>query len=148
MQKIKILFFILLISVTVHAQKAATEQKIVQQAIENMFTALTNGDTSVLKTLVTSKVHFYEYGQIWNIDTIISITMMGKTIPDFKRTNSFEFISTTVIKKTAWVTYYLQSVIAGDGKQEMVKWLETVVLIKDENKWKIDVLHSTRMAND
>ena len=65
------------------------------------------------------------------------------TAPDFKRINSFDFINTTVDNNTAWVTYNLHSEITRNGKQSTVQWMETVIVIKEKQKWKIKVLHST-----
>ena len=62
---------------------------------------------------------------------------------DFKRINSFDFINTTVADNTAWVTYNLHSEITRNGKQATVQWMETVIVIKEKQKWKIKVLHST-----
>lgn len=143
-QEIKLLLIALLLSTSGYAQKSQ-EKEHVQQAVENMFVALTNADSSALKTFVTANVRFYEYGESWTIDTMIQKIMQSKSIPDFKRTNRFEFVSTNINKNTAWVTYYLQSTFTRNGKEDLVKWMETVVLIKQKNQWKIDVLHSTRM---
>lgn len=140
------LFILLvLLSVTVVAQKAKKEQLAVQQTVENMFATLTNADTAALKTFVTPQVRFYEYGQVWTIDTLIQKVMQSKSIPDFKRTNSFQFVNTSISNNTAWVTYYLQSTFTRNGKEELVKWMETVVLVKEKKNWKVDVLHSTRL---
>jgi hypothetical protein len=143
-QKIKLLLIALLLSASVNAQ-TKQEQTNVRQTIENMFATLTNADTAALKTFVTRNVRFYEYGQSWTIDTMIQKLMQSKSIPDFKRSNSFDFVSTTINKKTAWVTYHLQSIFTRNGKEDIVNWLETVVLIKEKREWKIDVLHSTRL---
>ncbi len=147
MRKINLLVLTLLMTATIAAQTPTKEQQAVQQTIENMFTALSHSDTSALKMYVTRDVNFLEYGQIWNIDTIVHKAMLGKTIPDFNRINSFKYVSTTINQKTAWVTYYLQSTITKGGKEEIVKWLETVILIRSRNFWKINVLHSTRLGN-
>ena len=77
------------------------------------------------------------------MDTLILKAITLNQSADFKRTNSFEFINTTVDKTTAWVTYRLQSVIIKDGKQSTVQWLETVVLVKEKKQWKVKHLHST-----
>jgi Domain of unknown function (DUF4440) len=143
-QKIKLLLIALLLSAAGYAQKSQ-EKKNVQQSVENMFVTLTTADTAALKTFVTANVRFYEYGESWTIDTMIQKLMQIKSIPDFKRTNRFEFVSTSINKNTAWVTYYLQSTFTRNGKEDIVNWLETVVLIKEKKKWKIDVLHSTRV---
>ena len=79
---------------------------------------------------------------------MIQKVMQSKTIKDFKRTNSFEFVNTTINKKTAWVTYYLQSTFTRNGKEEIIKWMETVVLLKEKKNWKIDILHSTRLIKN
>jgi ketosteroid isomerase-like protein len=149
MRKLSLLFIAFLFTGILGAQPSSTkEQQPVQQTIGNIFTALTNADAAGLKLYCTDDVKFYGYGQIWTIDTLIQKAMQAKSIPDFKRTNSFEFVSTTINKKTAWATYYLQSAITRNGKQETIKWQETVILIKEKNKWKINVLHSTRLVKN
>lgn len=148
MQKIELLLIALLLSATINAQTITKEQITVQQTVENMFATLTNADTSALKTFVTVNIRFYEYGQVWTIDSLIQKVMQSKSIPGFKRSNSFEFVNTTITKNTAWVTYYLQSTFTRNGKEDIVKWMETVILIKEKNKWKIDVLHSTRLVKN
>jgi ketosteroid isomerase-like protein len=127
------------------AQMITDEQTSVQKTIQQLFAALTNADTTAMKTYATSTVRFYEYGQVWPMDTLISKVMKNKSIADFKRTNKFEFVNTTIHKNTAWATYYLQSTFTRNGKEEIVYWMETVILIKDKKQWKIDVLHSTRL---
>ena len=145
MLTIKFLFIAFLFTATVNAQTITQEQSTVQHTIENLFAALTNVDTAAMKTFTTSNVRFYEYGQVWTIDTLIQKVVQDKSIPGFKRTNKFEFVNTTINTKTAWVTYYLQSTFTRNGKEEIVKWMETVVLIKEKKQWKINVLHSTRL---
>ena len=143
------LFILLvLLSVTAVAQKANKAQLAVQHTVEKMFATLTNADTAALKTFVTPHVRFYEYGQVWTIDTLTQKVMQSKSIPDFKRTNSFQFVNTSINKKTAWITYYLESTFTRNGKEELVKWMETVVLVKEKKKWKINVLHSTRLPKN
>jgi ketosteroid isomerase-like protein len=147
MQKTKLLLVALFLSAVGYTQ-TATKQQQVQQTIENMFAALTTADTTALKSFVTPTIRFYEYGQVWTIDTLIQKVIHSKGIKDFKRTNKFEFINTTIQQNTAWVTYYLQSTIIRNGKEQIINWQETVVLIKKINEWKIDVLHSTRLIKN
>ena len=78
MRRINLLFLILLITATMDAQTPTKEQRAVQQTIENMFTALSQADTAALKVYLTDDVHFFEYGQIWNRDTIVNKAMLGK----------------------------------------------------------------------
>ena len=144
MKKIIFLLLAILCLALLQAQQSTTNnQQAVQQTIVKLFDALSNRDSISLKIYSTADITLYEYGQVWNIDTLIlkAITLNQST--DFKRTNSFEFINTTVHKTTAWVTYGLQSVIIKEGKPATVQWLETLVLVKVKKQWKVKHLHST-----
>ena len=143
MKKVKLLFITLLFTVAATAQTITKEQATVQQTIIKLFNALSNRDSVSLKAHSTADITLYEYGQVWNIDTLILKAIVQNQSTDFKRTNSFEFINTTVDKTTAWITYRLQSSIIMDGKQLMLQWLETVVLVKAKRQWKVNHLHST-----
>jgi hypothetical protein len=120
-----------------------TSQQEAQQTVIKFFDALSNRDAVGLKTYSTADISLYEYGQVWNIDTLILKAITLNQSADFKRINSFEFINTNVDKTTAWVTYRLQSAVTKDGKLATVQWLETIVLVKAKKQWKVKHLHST-----
>lgn len=124
-------------------QPTANNQLAVQQTVINLFEALSNRDSISLKAYSTADITLYEYGQVWNIDTLIIKAITQNQSANFKRTNNFEFINTIADKTTAWITYRLQSVILKDGKQVTVQWLETVALVKEKKQWKVKHLHST-----
>jgi hypothetical protein len=123
-------------------------QQAVQQAVINVFDALSNRDSVSLKLYCADDVALYEYGQVWNIDTLITKAIVLNSATDFKRTNTFNFINTTVRKNTAWTTYNLQSQITSNGKQRVIQWMETVVLVKEKKKWKVKVLHSSMIRQN
>jgi ketosteroid isomerase-like protein len=143
MQKINLLLVSLLLSIITSAQISTKEEVAVQQTIVKLFDALSNRDSVSLKAVSTADITLYEYGGVWTIDTLILKAITLNTAKEFARTNTFEFIHTTVDKKMALVNYRLQSVIMRDGKQATLQWLETVVLIKVKNQWKVNHLHST-----
>ncbi|MBK8089024.1 MAG: nuclear transport factor 2 family protein [Chitinophagaceae bacterium] len=144
MKKIAFLLTSIFCITLLQAQQSTTNNhQAVQQTIIKMFDALSNRDSVSLKTYSTADITLYEYGQVWNIDTLILKAITLNQSADFKRTNSFEFINTTAYKTMAWATYRLQSVIIKDGKQATVQWLETVVLVKERKQWKVKHLHST-----
>ena len=99
-------------------QLFSKEQQEIQQTVVKMFQALSNRDSIALKYYCSSDVTFYEYGQIWNIDTLIRKAIAMNQSADFKRTNTFEFINTESSKTTAWVTYRLNSIITKDAKKQ------------------------------
>jgi ketosteroid isomerase-like protein len=144
MKKISLLLIGFSISAIMMAQEQlSTGQQEVQQTVIKMFDALSNRDSVGLKTYCTEDITLYEYGQSWNMDTLILKAITLNQSADFKRTNSFDFINTTADKNTGWVTYHLNSSITRDGKQSTVQWLETVVLVKERKQWKVKHLHST-----
>ncbi len=144
MKKIITLLIAIVLTGQLYAQSQLTRtQQTVQQTIIKMFEALSNRDSISLKACSTADITLYEYGQVWNIDTLILKAITLNQSANFKRTNSFEFLNTTVDKTTAWVTYRLQSVVTKDGKLATVQWLETVVLVKGKKLWKVKHLHST-----
>lgn len=131
-------------STVLFAQEQLTiNQQEVQQTVIKLFEALSNRDSVSLKTYSTADITLYEYGQVWNIDTLILKTITLNQSVDFKRINSFDFINTNVDKTMAWVTYRLQSVVTKEAKVSTVQWLETVVLVKAKKQWKVKHLHST-----
>ena len=144
MKKISLLLIAFSISAFSLAQEPLTKsQEAIQQTVVKLFDALSNRDSVSLKNYCTADITLYEYGLVWNIDTLILKAITQNQSADFKRTNSFDFINTTVDKNVAWVTYHLNSTINRDGKQSTVQWLETVALIKEEKRWKVKHLHST-----
>ncbi len=142
-KRVKLFFIALLLTAAATAQTITKEKATVQQTIIKLFDALSNRDSVGLKAYSTADITLYEYGQVWNIDTLIQKAIALNQSTDFKRINTFDFINTTVDKNSAWATYRLQSVITRDGKQVMLQWLETVVLVKAKKQWKVKHLHST-----
>ena len=144
MKKIKLLHTAILFSSLLQAQAQSTEsQQAVKQTVIKLFDALSNRDSVSLKQYCTNDITLYEYGMAWNMDSLINRAIRLNTSTDFKRINTIEFINTTANKDVAWTTYHLNSEITKDGKQASVKWLETVILINEKNKWKVKVLHSS-----
>ena len=144
MKKTALLLIAFSISALLYAQEPLTKkQEAIQQAVVKMFDALSNRDSVSLKNYCTADITLYEYGQVWNIDTLILKAITQNQAADFKRTNSFDFINTLADKTTACITYRLQSAITREGKQVTIQWLETVFLVKERKQWKVKHLHST-----
>lgn len=144
MKKICFLLLMLTCMVNLLAQPSASnKQQAVQQTVIKLFDALSDRDSISLKNYATADITLYEYGQIWNLDTLIQKAITLNQSKDFKRTNSFEFLNTYIDKNAAWVTYRLLSVIIKEGKQSTAQWLETAVLVKQGRQWKVQHLHST-----
>lgn len=127
-------------------QSPSKSQRDVQQTIINIFEALSNRDAALLKNNCTPDVRFYEYGQSWTADTLIHRAITKNTAADFKRTNKLNFINTTLKGNVAWATYNLTSNITSNGKENVVNWNETAILLRTKKQWKLAVLQSTRIT--
>lgn len=144
MKKLILLLSVFLCITSLQAQQTFTPQQLeVQQTVVKLFDALSARDAVGIKNHSTADITLFEYGEVWNLDTLIVKAIILNSAADFKRTNVFEFINTTVDKTTAWVTYRLQSVSIKEGKQVTKQWLETVTLTKQRKRWKVKHLHST-----
>ncbi len=151
MRKLSLLLPAILCITLLKAQQLTTNNQLaVQQTIIKLFDALSNRDSVSIKAYSTTDVTFYEYGQVWNMDTLILKAITGNQSADFKRSNSFDFIDIKADKTIALVTYRLNSTIIRDGRQASAEWLETVVLVKERKpayrtgrQWKVKHLHST-----
>jgi ketosteroid isomerase-like protein len=146
MKKIASLLLTLLLTNFVYAQQASSkDQQEVHQTVIRLFDALSARDAAALRNQCTADVRFYEYGEAWPADTLIHLAITKNTATDFRRTNTLDFIATTIKGDVAWTTYALHSAISANGKQAEVYWMETVILTYEEKSWKISVLHSTRV---
>lgn len=136
---------LLLFAAQIAFSQVSTDQHEVQQTVIKVFDALSARNAAALRTLCTADVRFNEYGEAWTIDTLISKAILKNTDPDFKRSNTLDFLNTIIRGDVAWTTYNLHSSVLSRGKNIEVYWMETVIAIREEKKWKIQVLHSTRV---
>lgn len=144
MKKITLLTLLFITSSIVKSQQLLTkDQQAAQQTIVKMFDALSNRDSVALKTYCTTDVTFFEYGEIWDLDTLILKAITQNNATDFNRSNTFDFIRTTTNNDSTWVTYRLTSEVTKDRQLTTKQWLETVVLAKERKQWKVKHLHST-----
>lgn len=127
----------------VHAQqKNSADERSVQETVAAMFDALAKGDTATIKLYCTKDILILEDKEVWILDTLNNKVIQYKDTGVI-RVNRMDFIETKIEGKIAWTSYYNQANISRRGKQIMVRWLETAILIKENNKWKMRVLHST-----
>ena len=45
----------------------------------------------------------------------------------------------------AWVSYWNKEEIRREGQLRTVVWLESAVMVRENDRWKIQLLHSTRL---
>lgn len=121
-----------------------TEQDKVNNTIVAMFKGLADLSIEQIKNTSTDDLIILEHGEIWNMDTVVAILNKLKALKPV-RVNSFDFIKTEVRDQTAWVAYQNKAIVTINGQKVDYHWLESAVLVKQGNDWKIKMLQSTRL---
>ena len=141
MLRTTVLSLILACSTNLFAQKDKTK---IEGTIIGFFNGLSLINTDTLKYYSTADFHLLEDGEIWNLDTLIHKVEPMKN-SGVERINKFEFIRTHQSGNIAWVSYRNSAEFRRGDKQQSVSWLESVVLVKNKGKWKIQMMHSTKL---
>jgi len=143
MQRTLYLFlFTIVFNLTLFCQQ---EKDSIEGSISKFFDGLSEINPDKLKAYTTADFILLEEGQVWNIDTLISKVTVPRN-PGIKRINKFQFIKTEQTGNTAWVSYHNTADFSLNEKQQTVQWLESAVLAKENGRWKIKLLHSTRIV--
>lgn len=138
----KIFSFLVLITIGMHA--AAQQKNDIQATVIRLFDGMSAMNNEAIKAEVSSDFTLLEDGKLWNTDSLTRAINKGKGM-DIKRVNKFEFLKTEQAGNTAWVSYYNTAELEYKGRQITVRWLESAVLVKEQGKWKIKLLHSTEL---
>jgi pimeloyl-ACP methyl ester carboxylesterase len=126
------------------SQEEISSNEALHQPIIGFFDGLSLIREDLLFEHTTKDFVLLEAGMIWNNDTLINRIRPLKNT-NFERKNSFTFLSTKQQGNVAWVSYWNQATINRNGKSSTLKWLESVVLVREMGRWKIQLMHSTPM---
>ncbi len=129
------------ISLYAGAQKK-TEEKHIQETIITFFDALADLNNNGMKAAVTNDFTLVEHGLIWNIDSLINHLEPVRSM-NMKRLNTINFVKTEQKGDVSWVVYYNTADVSVGDKQMKWKWLESALLVKQDGKWRLKLLHST-----
>ena len=123
---------------------AQSDDALIKKSITRFFDGLAVFDESIMRDEVTADFQLLEDGDVWTIDSLIVV--LGKVNKaDFSRTNRIDFVKVEQRDNVAWVSYFNYAQIKIGQKEFALKWLESAVLLKNKKRWKISLLHSTRL---
>jgi hypothetical protein len=86
-----------------------------------------------------------EHGELMNAED--DVKMMRERPSGYARTDGFDFRSVGVHDDFAYATYFLDSEIVDDTQTRQGRWLESAVLRRLDGRWRIALLHSTRLSS-
>lgn len=121
------------------------EKDSIEASISRFFDGISEIDADKLKAYATEDFILLEDGHLWNMDTLVNKISTRKN-SGIKRVNKFQFIKTEQNENIAWVSYHNTADFSLNEKQQTVNWLESAVLKKEDRRWKIKLLHSTRVV--
>lgn len=107
-----------------------------ENTMDDLFTALSNADTTLLKQVTTDDFTLFEHEEVWNRDSLLALMPATEG-------RIWEIKDAEVYAKedVAHIHYFNQS-----RKPENRAWLESALLIRDENgDVRIKFMHSTKL---
>ncbi len=130
-----ILFLFLITSTAAHGQDVPFK------AVKDLFSAISAVDHKKIKNIVTEDFQLLEVGEDWDINQLMDVVRPS----EYHRRNYFSVIRAETRGDISWVSYWNKATFTKGESVEEVAWLESAVLVKKNNKWKVQMLHSTKL---
>lgn len=150
LHKLLIIFVLTFISCQKENGKIADNKedfKAVEQVVQGVFDDI----WSLKKAELLSKYHtedfiLLEHGEVWTNDTIANWCIRAKKRDQgIERINSFEFFKAKREGNRIWMAYHNYAILKSDSLVRKAQWLESIVAIKQDSTWKLELMHSTRV---
>lgn len=122
---------------------AADPETEVKQAIRDNYAAYSGTDVAKYRGTLAPDYVLLEHGQLMGVaDDIANMTSRPA---GFRRTDVFDFKSTTIEGGLAYSVYILTSDITDQKGSRQQQWLESAILRRSGSRWLLALLHSTRI---
>jgi ketosteroid isomerase-like protein len=116
------------------------------QPVKELFAAMSKHDGKAMQETATEDFQLLEHGEDWTMQRLIeAVQPKGKP---YVRKNFFNQIRARETGDVAWVSYWNKAEIQSEGGMRTIVWLESAVVVKEGDRWKIQLLHSTRVDPD
>jgi ketosteroid isomerase-like protein len=124
------------------ADDEAVVKRIVQDSYDVFYMKM---DQKKYLSMLTDDYRLLENGEIFDANGDISF--MPKPEDKYRRTDIFDFQSVKIQGDFAYTVYFLKSDITDNKKgHRAVDFLESTILRRNGNNWRIALLHSTRLV--
>lgn len=116
------------------------------QPVKELFAAMSKHDGKAMRETSTEDFQLLEHGEDWTMQKLVdAVQPNGKP---YERKNFFSQIRARQNGDVAWVSYWNKAEIRRESGLRTVVWLESAVMVRENNRWKIQLLHSTRLEPD
>ena len=114
------------------------------QQVKELFAAMSKQDGKAMQETATEDFQLLEHGEDWTMQRLIeAVQPKGKP---YERKNFFSQIRAQQTGDVAWVSYWNKAEIRSESGLRTIVWLESAIMVKEVDRWKIQLLHSTRLA--
>ncbi|MEL6105330.1 MAG: DUF4440 domain-containing protein [Planctomycetota bacterium] len=114
------------------------------EPVKNLFAAMSRFDGTAMQGTATDDFQLLEDGEDWTMKMLIdAVQPRGKPA---ERKNFFKQIRAYQKGEVAWVSYWNKAEISREGGRKTIVWLESAVVVNDDGRWKVQLLHSTRLG--
>jgi ketosteroid isomerase-like protein len=136
----------LVLAALLAAPALANDKAAVEAAIRESYAAYSSFDEARYRSTTTDDFLLLEHGEL--IDREGDVAMMARPGTGFRRADHFDFDAVRIAGDTAYAVYTLESEIHDDvrGTRDR-EWLESAILRREEGRWKMALLHSTRVSH-
>ncbi|MGC6432377.1 MAG: nuclear transport factor 2 family protein [Jejuia sp.] len=150
-----LLFFITLLIFSCNNTKPieidnSRDFKEVEHVVQGVFDDIWSDKKAELLTKYhTDDFILLEHGEIWTNDTIANWCKRAKVRDNgIMRTNSFDFFEAKREGDKIWMAYHNYATFKKDTLLGKAQWLESIVAVKQDNIWKLELMHSTRVPRN
>ncbi|KJD31920.1 hypothetical protein PW52_16200 [Tamlana sedimentorum] len=121
--------------------------KAVEQIVKGVFDDVwSNKNEDLLSKYHTNDFILLEHGEVWTNDTIANWCKRAKIRDNgVTRINSFDFFKAKKEGNRIWMAYHNYATFKKDTLTRKMQWLESVVAVKQDSVWKLELMHSTRV---
>lgn len=149
---LKLLCVIILTLTSCEKQKEVTTDntkdfKAVEQVVQGVFDDVwSDKKAELLSKYHTDDFILLEHGEVWTNDTIANWCERAKLRDDgMIRINSFDFFKSKKEGNRIWMAYHNYATLKRDTLERKAQWLESIVAVKKDSVWKLELMHSTRV---
>ena len=125
---------------------AAAEDHPAFQPVKELFAAMSKHDGKAMQEQATEDFQLLEHGEDWSMQMLVD-AVQPKGDP-YERKNFFKQIRARQDGNVAWISYWNKAEIRRTSGLRTVVWLESAVIVKEGDRWKVQLLHSTRVDAD
>jgi ketosteroid isomerase-like protein len=136
----------LCLSAQCFAAQPTTDQEKVVEALRLMYVAATNDDVDQFRAVTSPDFFTYDGGMRMSGDELMAL------IKDAHAAGKVYVWEVTepevhIDGQTAWVTYVNRGSLQDAAGKKDLTWLESAVLRKEDDIWRIKFFHSTRVPS-